>query len=138
MPKYLLSALLIFSGFSASHADIFHVTLDQEANASGVQHWDDSNFDSAISQSGVVVVDFYAEWCPPCRKFGPTFEAVAQELEGAALFGKVNVDQGRKVSGEHRVTSIPTVVIFKNGKEVKRQQGGTDVATFRAFVESVL
>lgn len=137
MFKYLLAFLVAFSAFSAAHANIQQVNLDGYVQASSVEHWDDSNFDKAITD-GIVVVDFYAEWCPPCRKFGPVFEEVAGELEGAALFGKVNVDNGRKVAGNYNVSSIPTVIIFKDGKEIKRKTGGMDAATFRAWVESVL
>lgn len=137
MLKYLLSLTMIFSAFAVSHADILQVNLGEYAEASSVKHWNDSNFDDAISD-GVVVVDFYADWCPPCKKFGPVFEEVAADLEGAAIFGKVNVDQGRKAANDHGVSSIPTIIIFKDGKEVKRKTGGSDAATFRAWVESVL
>jgi len=137
MYKYILCSLVAFSAFSAAHADILQVNLDEQVQASGVEHWNDSNFENAISD-GIVVVDFYADWCPPCRKFGPVFEEVAEELEGAALFGKVNVDNGRQAAGNHNVSSIPTIIIFKDGKEIKRRTGGADAATFRAWVESVL
>lgn len=137
MLKYLLTLTMVFSAFAGSHADIMQVNLGQYAEASTVKHWNDSNFDDAITD-GVVVVDFYADWCPPCRKFGPIFEEVAGDLEGAALFGKVNVDTGKKAANKHGVSSIPTIIIFKDGKEVKRRTGGTDADSFRAWVESVL
>ena len=66
------------------------------------------------------------------------FEEVAGELEGAALFGKVNVDNGRNAANKNSVSSIPTIIIFKDGKEIKRRTGGSDASTFRAWVESVL
>ena len=137
MSKFILSLLMVFSGFAVSQANVMQVNLDGYVQASTVKHWDDSNLENAIAD-GVVVVDFFADWCPPCRKFGPVFEEVAGELEGAALFGKVNVDNGRKVSGKYNVSSIPTIIIFKDGKEIKRKTGGMDAATFRAWVESVL
>lgn len=137
MSKYLLCLLMIFSAFSVSYADILQVNLDEYVQASNVEHWDDSNFDHAIEE-GIVVVDFYAEWCPPCRKFGPVFEQVAGELEGSALFGKVNVDNGRRVASQYSVSSIPTIILFKDGKEIQRKTGGMDAETFRSWVESAL
>lgn len=137
MLKYLLALTVVFSAFGVSQADIFQVNLGEYPETSTVKHWNDSNFDDAI-RDGVVVVDFYADWCPPCRKFGPIFDEVAGDLEGAALFGKVNVDSGKSAANKHGVSSIPTIIIFKDGKEVKRRTGGTDANSFRVWVESVL
>jgi thioredoxin 1 len=135
MLKYLIALIMIFSVFTGSHADVLEVNPGQNAEESSVQHWNDSNFDDAIS-NGIVVVDFYADWCPPCRKFGPIFEEVAGELDGSAVFGKVNVNGGKKSASKLGVSNIPTIIIFKDGKEVKRGNGGSDADTFRAWVES--
>ena len=123
MTKYLLSFLLVFSAFSVAEA--------------GVGHWNDSNFNESVSQ-GVVVVDFWAKWCGPCVKFGPTFEKVAADVGGSANFGKVNIDEARNVARQYNVRSIPTVIILKDGKEIKRKTGGMSEQAFRSFVKSAL
>lgn len=107
------------------------------ARPSSISHLDDTTFYQAISKQ-IVVVDFYADWCPPCRKLSPIFEEVAAEMGDQALFAKVNIDKAKKVAKEHQVESIPTLIIFKNGKEEKRHKGGCDAETLRNFVRSAL
>lgn len=80
-----------------------------------------SNFKSTIG-NGVTVVDFWAEWCGPCRVLAPAFEAVSGELK-KIQFAKVNVDEERELAQEHGVMSIPCLVVFKDGKEVDRLVG---------------
>lgn len=82
----------------------------------------DQNFDEIVGSTGIAVVDFWAEWCAPCRKLGPVIEEVAAAHKDIAI-GKVNVDHNPAKSVEHGVLSIPTVVFFKDGKPVERRKG---------------
>ena len=87
----------------------------------------DANFQSEVIDSELpVLVDFWAEWCGPCKMIGPVIDQVATELEGVAKVGKVNVDDARELAVKYNVRSIPLLLIFKNG-EVKDQIVGASV-----------
>jgi thioredoxin 1 len=83
----------------------------------------DSNFDSTVASSEVLLVDFWAPWCGPCRMIAPVIEEIAAELSGKITVAKVNVDDAPGVSGTHRITAIPTLMIFKNGAMLERMTG---------------
>jgi thioredoxin 1 len=84
----------------------------------------DSNFEAEVLNSQQpVLVDFWAQWCPPCRALAPTIDAVAGDVAGKAKVGKVNTDENRAVAGKYGITSIPTVIVFKAGREVARLVG---------------
>lgn len=82
------------------------------------------NFDEQVLQSSLpVLVDFWADWCGPCKMLGPVIEELAGELAGKAVVGKVNVDEEQQLAARYGVMSIPTVVLFKNGQEAARSVG---------------
>jgi thioredoxin 1 len=83
----------------------------------------DSNFDEIINSDKPVLVDFWAEWCGPCRMVGPIVEELAGEYEGKAVIGKVDVDANPQTSAKFGIRSIPTLLIFKNGQVVDKQVG---------------
>ncbi len=84
----------------------------------------DSNFGDSVKE-GVTVVDFWAEWCGPCRMVGPIIEELATDYENKALIGKVNVDDNPEISMKYGIRSIPTILFLKNGEVVDKQVGVT-------------
>ncbi|MFN4299133.1 MAG: thioredoxin [Thermaurantimonas sp.] len=82
------------------------------------------NFDEIVVKSDKpVLVDFWAEWCGPCRIIGPTVEELAKEFEGKAIVGKVNVDENISVASKYGIRNIPTLLIFKSGQVVDKHVG---------------
>lgn len=85
------------------------------------------NFEKEVLNSEQpVLIDFYADWCGPCKMMGPVIEEIANELQGKAKVGKINVDQNQELAMKYGVMSIPTMIIFKNGEETKRFVGVRD------------
>jgi thioredoxin 1 len=83
----------------------------------------DSNFKIEIAKYPVMLVDFWAPWCGPCRIVSPIIEQLAREYSGKVAFGKVNVDENQMISASFGIQSIPTMMVFKNGKEVDAMVG---------------
>ncbi len=86
-------------------------------------HLTSENFDAALSSNKPVLVDFWATWCPPCLALAPTIQNLAETTQGKAIIAKLDVDEARDIAMEYAIQSIPTMVIFKNGKEVDRLVG---------------
>lgn len=99
-----------------------------------IKHLNDQDFQSGVSQ-GLVLVDFYADWCGPCRMLTPIVEELAQEMSGKVSVVKVDTDQSVATASQYEVTSIPTLILFKNGKVVKRVVGLRDLDTLRKMIE---
>ena len=83
----------------------------------------DSNFNEIVSKNSVVLVDFWAEWCGPCRMIAPMIEELANEYNGKAVVGKLDVDNNQESSIKFGVRSIPTLLVFKNGELVDKVVG---------------
>jgi len=89
----------------------------------GVEEINDSTLKGFIGKNRVSVIDFYAEWCGPCKMLKPIIEELAKELKGKVAFGKMNVDQNRESAGSYGVMSIPTLIVFSEGKMIDRMTG---------------
>ena len=88
-----------------------------------ILHLNQENFDKTINGAETALVDFWAPWCGPCKMLGPVFEEAEKEVNGKAVLAKVNVDEQQDLAVRFGVTSIPTLILFKNGKEVKISNG---------------
>ena len=88
-----------------------------------MMHFNQESFDKALGEGKLVMVDFWASWCGPCRMLGPVVEKLADQYEGKAIIGKVNVDEQQELAVRYGVMSIPTVIFFKDGKEIDRKVG---------------
>ncbi len=87
-------------------------------------HFTDENFNEEVLSSNIpVLVDFYAEWCGPCKMLAPTIEALATEYEGKVKVGKLNVDNAPDTAQKYGIMSIPTLLYFKNGEIVNKSIG---------------
>jgi thioredoxin 1 len=99
----------------------------------------DANFkDTVLDKDGVAVVDFWAEWCGPCRMIGPIIEELSKEYDGKATIGKVNVDHNPEISMKYGIRSIPTVLVLKNGEIVDKQVGVTTKKVLTDKIEAAL
>jgi thioredoxin 1 len=104
-----------------------------------VVEFTDSNFQSEVLDSDVpVLVDFWAEWCMPCRMLAPTIDELAEEFDGRAKVGKLDTDSNRDVSIRFGITAIPTVILFQNGQVTKKFVGLTNKNDLRAALEDAI
>ena len=98
----------------------------------------DSNFNEIVTKNDVVLVDFWAEWCGPCRMIAPIIEESANEYDGKAVIGKLDVDNNQESSIKFGVRSIPTLLVFKNGEMVDRHVGAVPKETLSSSINSNL
>lgn len=98
----------------------------------------DANFDQLASEGKPLVIDFWAEWCGPCRMVGPIIEELATEYDGKVTIGKLDVDNNDDVVSKFGIRNIPTVLFIKNGEVVDKQVGATNKAALAAKIEALL
>jgi len=102
-----------------------------------VQHITDDQFQSTVA-TGVTLVDFWAPWCGPCRMIAPILDELAGELKEKAKIVKINVDENPLVAGQFGVMSIPTLLLFKDGRKVDQKVGGQAKPQLKAFIEQAI
>ena len=101
-----------------------------------VQTLTDNNFDQSVIKSGKpVLVDFWAEWCGPCKRLAPTVDELATDYDGRVVVGKLNVDDNPGIAGRFSIRGIPTLLLFKGGQIVEQIVGLADKDTLKKLIE---
>ena len=103
-----------------------------------LQHFTKESFDQALSGGQLMMVDFWANWCMPCRMLGPVIQQLADQYDGRAVVGKVDVDAEGELAMRYGVMNIPTVILFKNGREIDRKVGVMPGAVFTQALDENL
>ncbi len=99
---------------------------------------DNSNFEEVINSNENVVVDFWAEWCGPCKILAPIIDELAKEYTGKVVFAKLNVDEARNIAIDYGISAIPTLIFFKNGKPVDALIGVLTRGEIKKWIDRIL
>ncbi len=94
-----------------------------------------SNFDEILKKNKYVVVDFWAEWCMPCRMIAPIVEELAKEYAGKVVFAKLNTDENQQIAVRYGISAIPTLIFFRNGKPVDQIVGAMPKSEIKRWIE---
>ena len=98
----------------------------------------DANFEELLTSGQPLVVDFWAQWCGPCKAISPIIEELAKEYEGKANIGKVDVDENDDITARYGIRNIPTILFFKNGELVDKHVGAATKAAIAAKIDALL
>ena len=101
-------------------------------------HFTEEGFDKALQQPGLLVADFWADWCGPCKMLGPVIEQLAADYDGKVVVGKVNVDDEPELAQRYAIMSIPTVMFFKDGELIDKKIGVMPPQEFVKVIEANL
>jgi len=106
---------------------------------SKILHVNQSSFDDEVLKSQIpVFVDFWAEWCGPCRAIAPVLESLAEDFDGKVKIVKINVDQENELANKYNVSAIPSLIILKDGKEIDRIVGGATKEVYADRINKVI
>jgi thioredoxin 1 len=94
--------------------------------------------EEVIGTPGLIVIDFYADWCGPCKQMAPAFDEAALEYAGRARFAKINVDESKKLAIRAKVLSIPTLLFFRDGEQADRVSGALDPVQLKGRIDALL
>ena len=103
-----------------------------------IKHFKTAKFDAAVAAAPLAMVDFWADWCGPCKMLSPVIESIGSQYEGKVLVGKVNTDDEPDLAMRFGVMSIPTVIFLKDGKEIDRKVGVMPEAAYTAVLDANL
>ena len=107
--------------------------------AENVQTFTDGNFESSVLKADEpVLVDFWAEWCGPCKRLGPTIDALATDFQGRVIVGKLNVDDNPNTAMRYNIRGIPTLLLFKGGQVVSQYVGATGKSDIQKMLDAQL
>lgn len=106
--------------------------------SNSIVHVSTQAFDEFVSKHPLILVDFWAPWCGPCRMVAPVMEELAQRMEGKAIIAKANIDEEPDLAARFGVESIPTIMVFQNGKEVARDVGARPLAHYQSMLEKAM
>jgi thioredoxin 1 len=113
--------------------------MKKETAKGKIMHLNDGEFETEVLKSEVpVLVDFYADWCGPCHAIAPTIEALSNEFVGKVKFVKVDVDANQKIASRYEIMSIPTIMLFENGKLEDSIVGAYPANVYRQHIERAL
>ena len=98
----------------------------------------EANFEELLSSNKVVVADFWATWCGPCKAMGPSIDELAAQYEGQALIGKVDVEENNDLAEKYAIRSVPTIIFFKDGEMVDKQVGAVPKAVLESKIKALL
>jgi thioredoxin len=111
----------------------------ERTQTNGIRYLNQTDFDRVVLKAEApMVVDFYADWCGPCRMVGPVIESLSQEYSGIVNFAKIDTDLNQGLAARYGVMSIPTVIVFKNGKVVDKIVGAVPPQVYRQRIDRVL
>ena len=109
------------------------------STTSSIQRVTDDTFEPEVLKADTpVLVDYWAEWCGPCKSIAPILDEVAKEYEGRLKIAKINVDENQRTPAKFGIRGIPTLILFRDGKEIARQSGAMDTATLQRWLEQAL
>jgi len=126
--KYPFFTLVLVATISAAKEDAVQLCKDKKT----IQ----AIFETAKNNNKIVVIDFFAEWCGPCKMMAPTFERLAKELKETCIFAKVDVDQSTAMALEYNIQGMPTIIVLRNKKEIGRILGSKTYTVLKAEIES--
>ncbi len=122
-----------------SHLRHLHLNYSKSKNRIMAVEFTDANFEEvALKSDKPVMVDFWAEWCGPCRMVGPIVEEMSNEYEGKAVIGKVNVDDNPEISAKFGIRNIPTIIFLKNGEMVDKSVGAVPKNVLAEKIDNLL